>query len=85
MEDVPDPSDPVEGLMRMMHQEWHWSVSEVEKQLPRLVAILSRVGIIAKSPDGKWFSTELSLDHDAWDVAWAEFQKEDSPDSSDAS
>lgn len=63
----------VEQLRKMM-REWHWSETQIDEGLPKVLEACRQVGIVAWQ-NGELVGTDLIEDDEAWDQVWAELDK----------
>jgi len=64
----------VETLRKLM-REWHWSESQIDESLPKVLEACRRVGVVVWR-NGELVGTELIEDDEAWDRVWKELEKE---------
>ena len=64
----------VEMLHKLM-RDWHWSETQINEALPKVIEACSRVGVVAWQ-NGELVGTDLMDDDEAWDRVWTALDKE---------
>lgn len=63
-------------VLRQVMKGWGWTPSEIEASLPRLVRILVDLGMLRRTADGSYETTERVEDDEAWREVWAKAREE---------
>ena len=68
-------SDDFVAALRDIMRSWRWPEPRIEQNLPKVIEICVKVGILVPRGDG-FIVTELSQDDDAWERVWELFETE---------